>query len=113
MTKNRKNFVRAGRVPTDGEVDLAVKRMSPNWTCAVAPPRIGNSVRVGGPLMVCVDIHTFLLDVRVAVSATQKGIAAYCAIDAQCIPTIDRAEPDRLESLEVTCNEILHQNSPS
>jgi hypothetical protein len=43
MTKNKENFVRADRVPTDGEIELAVDRMSPNWTRAVPRPRTGGT----------------------------------------------------------------------
>jgi hypothetical protein len=41
MTKNIENFVRADRAPTDGEI--AVERMSPNWTRAVPRPRTGGT----------------------------------------------------------------------
>jgi hypothetical protein len=43
MTKNKENFVPADRAPTDGEIDLAVERLSPNWTRAAARPRTGGT----------------------------------------------------------------------
>jgi hypothetical protein len=43
MTKNRENFVPADRVPTDGEIELAVERLSPNWTSAAPRPRTGGT----------------------------------------------------------------------
>jgi hypothetical protein len=41
MTKNKENFVRADRAPTDGEIELAVERLSPNWARAAPRPRTG------------------------------------------------------------------------
>ena len=41
MTKNKENFVRADRALTDGEIELAVERLSPNWTRAGPRPRTG------------------------------------------------------------------------
>jgi hypothetical protein len=43
MTKNKENFVRADRAPTDGEIELAVGRLSPNWTRAAPRPRTGGT----------------------------------------------------------------------
>jgi hypothetical protein len=43
MTKNKENFVRADLAPTDGEIELAVERLSPNWTRAVPRPRTGGT----------------------------------------------------------------------
>jgi hypothetical protein len=37
MTENKEKFVRANRVPTNGEIELAVERLSPNWARAAAP----------------------------------------------------------------------------
>jgi hypothetical protein len=41
MTENKENFVRADRVPTNGEIELAVERLSPNWARAAPRPRTG------------------------------------------------------------------------
>jgi len=41
MTENREKFVRADRVPTSGEVELALERLSPNWARAAPRPRTG------------------------------------------------------------------------
>jgi hypothetical protein len=43
MTKNKENFVRADRALTDGEIELAVERLSPNWTRAGPRPRTGGT----------------------------------------------------------------------
>jgi hypothetical protein len=43
MTKNKENFVPADRAPTDGEIELAVERLSPNWTRAAPRPRTGGT----------------------------------------------------------------------
>ena len=43
MAKNKENFVRADRAPTDGEIDLAIERLSPNWTRAAPRPRTGGT----------------------------------------------------------------------
>jgi hypothetical protein len=43
MTKNKENFVRADRPPTAGEIELAVERLSPNWTRASPRPRTGGT----------------------------------------------------------------------
>jgi hypothetical protein len=40
MTEN-KDFVRADRVPTNGEIELALERLSPNWARAAPRPRTG------------------------------------------------------------------------
>ena len=37
MTKNKENFVRADWAPTDGEIELAVERLSPNWARLKGP----------------------------------------------------------------------------
>ena len=37
MTKE--NFVQVDRMPTDGEIELAVERLSPNWTRGAPRPR--------------------------------------------------------------------------
>ena len=42
MTKNKENFLRADRAPTD-EIELAVERLNPNWTRAVPRPRTGGT----------------------------------------------------------------------
>jgi hypothetical protein len=39
MIKNKENLARANPVPTDVEIDLAVERLSPNWTRAVPRQR--------------------------------------------------------------------------
>jgi hypothetical protein len=39
MTKNKVNLVQAAPVPTDGEIELAVGRLSPNWTRVAPRPR--------------------------------------------------------------------------
>jgi hypothetical protein len=41
MTKNKENFVRADWAPTDGEIELAVERLSPNWARAAPRSRTG------------------------------------------------------------------------
>ena len=41
MTENKEKFVRADRVPTNGEIELAVERLSPNWARAAPRPRTG------------------------------------------------------------------------
>ena len=41
MTENKEKFVRANRVPTNGEIELAVERLSPNWARAAPRPRTG------------------------------------------------------------------------
>ncbi len=43
MTKNRENFVQADRAPTEGEIELAVERLSQNWTRAAPRPRTGGT----------------------------------------------------------------------
>jgi hypothetical protein len=43
MTKNKENFVRADRPPTDGEIELAVEWLSPNSTRATPRPRTGGT----------------------------------------------------------------------
>jgi len=43
MTQNRENFVPADRAPTDGEIELAVERLSSNWTRAAPRPRTGGT----------------------------------------------------------------------
>jgi hypothetical protein len=43
MTKNNDNFVRAYRAPADGEIELAVERLSSNWSRAVPRPRTGGT----------------------------------------------------------------------
>ena len=43
MTKNKENFVRADRALTDGEIELAVERLSPNWTRVVPRPHTGGT----------------------------------------------------------------------
>ena len=43
MTKNKENFMRAYRQPADGEIELAVKRLSSNWTRPVPRPRTGGT----------------------------------------------------------------------
>jgi hypothetical protein len=43
MTKNKENFVRGYRVPADGEIELAVERLSSNWTRAVPRSRTGGT----------------------------------------------------------------------
>jgi hypothetical protein len=39
MTKNKENFVRADRA----EIELAVERLSPNWTRVVPRPHTGGT----------------------------------------------------------------------
>ena len=41
MTKNKENFVRADWAPTDGEIELAVERLSPNWARSAPRSRTG------------------------------------------------------------------------
>ena len=41
MTENKEKFVRADRVPTNGEIELALERLSPNWARAAPRPRTG------------------------------------------------------------------------
>ena len=41
MTKNKENFARADWAPTDGEIELAVERLSPNWARAAPRSRTG------------------------------------------------------------------------
>jgi hypothetical protein len=41
MTKNKENFVRADWAPTDGEIELAVERLSPNWARGAPRSRTG------------------------------------------------------------------------
>jgi hypothetical protein len=43
MTNNKESFVRADPAATDGEIDLAVKRLSPNWARAAPRPRTGGT----------------------------------------------------------------------
>jgi hypothetical protein len=43
MTKNKASFVRGYRAPADGEIELAVERLSSNWTRAVPRPRNGGT----------------------------------------------------------------------
>jgi hypothetical protein len=43
MTKNKENFGRRHRPPADGEIELAVERLSSNWTRAVPRPRSGGT----------------------------------------------------------------------
>jgi hypothetical protein len=46
MTKNKENFVRADRAPTDREIDLAVERLNPNWAHAAPRPRTGGTSHI-------------------------------------------------------------------
>jgi hypothetical protein len=43
MTENKEKFVRADRVPTNGEIELAVEQLSPNWTSPAPRPRTGGT----------------------------------------------------------------------
>jgi hypothetical protein len=43
MTKNKETFVRADRAPRDGEIELAVERLSTNWASAAMRPRTGGT----------------------------------------------------------------------
>ena len=43
MTRNEESFVQADRAATDGEIELAVKRLSPNWARAAPRPRTGGT----------------------------------------------------------------------
>jgi hypothetical protein len=43
MTQNRENFVPADRALADGEIELAVERLGPNWTRAAPRTRTGGT----------------------------------------------------------------------
>jgi hypothetical protein len=61
MTENKENFVRA---PTDGEIELAVERLSPNWARAAPRSRTGGksyilqSLAHGVPLPLRGPVHS-------------------------------------------------------
>jgi len=41
MRNNKEKFVLADPAPTDAKIELAVKRLKPNWTRVVPRPRTG------------------------------------------------------------------------
>jgi hypothetical protein len=46
MSNNKENFVLADPVPTDAEIELAAKRLKPNWTRVVPRPRTGGASHI-------------------------------------------------------------------
>jgi hypothetical protein len=64
--------------------------------------RLMHSVVMSRPLVVCVSIGLFLLDVGLAILLIRKSAAAHLAGFACCVPTISNGPPIGYRFLNVT-----------